>query len=120
MPGKEFFDQMFARTDALDAKGLADRFTENGVFQMGNLDPVRGKGAIQAFAGGFFSAIGGIRHQMENHWTSGDRAFTNGRVTYTRKDGSDLNVPFAIIARFEGDKLAEYLTYVDASKLFAP
>jgi ketosteroid isomerase-like protein len=49
-----------------------------------------------------------------------DRAFCNGFVTYVRKDGSELTVPWSTVSRFEDGKLAEYLAYVDASKLFAP
>jgi hypothetical protein len=120
MSSREYFDQMFTQLETLDARAFAERFTEGGVFRLGNLDPVHGKGAIEQFAGGFFSAISGIHHGVDNCWTIGDRAITSGTVTYTRKDGSSLSVPFAVIARFEGEKLAEFQTYADASKLFAP
>lgn len=120
MEHKRFFDEMFAHVDALDAQGFASFFTEGGVFQFGNNEPVTGRGRIKDFIAGFFASIGGISHQFQNCWTLGDRAFANGLVTYVRKDGSKLTVPWATISRFEGGKLAEYNAYVDASKLFAP
>ena len=120
MEHKQFFDAMFARVDVLDARGFASFFTEGGVFTFGNNAPVAGRSGIEDFIAGFFGAIGGISHQFQNCWTLGDRAFASGLVTYVRKDGSKLTVPWATISRFEGDKLAEYSAYVDASKLFNP
>ena len=43
-----------------------------------------------------------------------------GEVTYERKDGSELTVPWATVSRFDDGRLAEYLAYVDPSQLFAP
>jgi ketosteroid isomerase-like protein len=120
MEHKRFFDEMFAHVDALDARGFASFFTKEGVFRFGNNEPVTGRDRIEDFIAGFFSAIGGISHQFQNCWTLEDRAFANGLVTYVRKDGSKLTVPWATISRFEGGKLAEYNAYVDASKLFNP
>ncbi len=120
MEHKRFFDEMFAHVDALDSKGFASFFTEGGVFTFGNNAPVTGRGRIEDFIAGFFGAIGGISHDFQNCWTQGDRAFANGFVTYVRKDGTKLTVPWATISRFEGNKLAEYNAYVDASKLFNP
>ncbi|MDC0721664.1 nuclear transport factor 2 family protein [Nannocystis bainbridge] len=120
MDHRTFVDQMFARVDVRDAEGFAACFTERGSFQFANHPVVTGRAAIQDFIAGFFAGIGGIRHQFENCWSLDDRAFCNGFVTYVRKDGSELTVPWATVSRFEDGKLAEYLAYVDASKLFAP
>jgi ketosteroid isomerase-like protein len=120
MNHKGFFDEMFAQVDGLEARGFAACFTEGGVFRFGNNEPVAGRGRIEDFIRGFFGAIGGISHQFENCWTLGERAFANGFVTYVRKDGSKLTVPWATISRFEEGKLAEYNAYVDASELFNP
>lgn len=120
MDYKPVIDRMFARVDERDALGFANAFTENGKFQFANNPIVTGRGAIQDFIGGFFAAIGGISHDFQDCWSLGDRAFCKGFVTYVRKDGSKLTVPWATVSRFEGDKLAEYNAYVDASKLFNP
>jgi len=120
MDHRAFVEQMFARVDARDADGFAACFTERGSFQFANMPRLTGREAIHEFISGFFAAIGGISHQFDNCWSLGDRAFCNGFVTYVRKDGSELTVPWATVSRFEGDALAEYLAYVDASKLFDP
>jgi ketosteroid isomerase-like protein len=111
--------QMFAEIDALDPR-FVDRFQETGMFRMGNGDPVHGKEAIRAYATGFFGAVGGIRHQIENCWEAKDVVFANGAVTYVRKDGTTLTVPFAALSRFESGRISQQLTYVDASRLFSP
>ncbi len=120
MDYKPFFDALFAHVDAMDAKSFAECFTERGVFRLGNNPTITGAPAVHDFIGGFFAAIGGISHRFENCWSLGDRAFCNGFVTYVRKDGSELTVPWSTISRFEDGKLAEYLAYVDASELFKP
>ncbi len=118
MDHKAFVEQMFARVDACDAEGFAACFTERGSFQFANTPTITGRAAIHEFIAGFFAGIGGISHQLDNCWSLDDRAFCNGWVTYVRKDGSELTVPWATVSRFEDGKLGEYLAYVDASKLF--
>ena len=120
MEYKPFFDKMLAHMDALDARGFASSFTEGGILRLANNEPVVGRDRIENDMAGFCSAIGGLRHDFQNCWALEDRAFANGLVTYLRKDGSTLTVPWATIARFEGGKLAEYDVYVDSSKLFNP
>lgn len=120
MDHKAFVDRMFARVDVLDAEGFADCFTERGSFQFANNPVVTGRESIQNFIAGFFAAIGGISHRFDNCWSLDDRAFCNGFVTYVRKDGSELTVPWSTVSRFEDGKLAEYQAYVDASRLFNP
>lgn len=120
MDARGFFDRMFERVDAMDASGFAECFTENGVFRMGNAEPVAGRAEVGAFVARFFEKIRGIRHEFQNCWTLGDRAFCTGLCTYVRKDGSELTVHWATVSRFEGGLLAEYLAYVDASKLLDP
>jgi ketosteroid isomerase-like protein len=120
MDHRAFVEQMFARVDVRDAEGFAACFTEHGSFRFANTPMLTGRAAIRDFIAGFFAGIGGISHQFEGCWSVDDRAFCNGLVTYVRKDGSELTVPWSTVSRFEDGKLAEYLAYVDASKLFAP
>ena len=121
MDHRTFFNSMFAKVDVQDADQFAECFTDDGVFRFGNLPPVRGRTQIRSFISGFFDSIGGISHQFENCWSIGEEeAFCSGEVTYERKDGSELTVPWATVSRFENGRLAEYLAYVDPSQLYAP
>jgi ketosteroid isomerase-like protein len=117
---RALIEQLFARIDARDAEGFAACFAEQASFQLANNPAACGRAAIQEFAAGFFAAIGGIRHQLDNCWSRDDQAFSNGLVTYVRKDGSELTVPWATLSRFEGGKVADHRVYADASRLFNP
>jgi len=47
--------------------------------------------------------------------------FCRGEVSYERLDGSKAGpFPFFNLFKMRGDKIAEYLIYVDISPLFAP
>jgi hypothetical protein len=43
----------------------------------------------------------------------------HGFVTYTRRDGSTLRVPFANVFHLEGGLVTRYLIFIDNSALFA-
>ena len=48
-----------------------------------------------------------------------NESFLHGRVTYTRQDRSNLDVPFANVFRYEDGLIRDYLIFVDNSALFA-
>jgi hypothetical protein len=51
-------------------------------------------------------------------WESDDKIFQKLTVTYTRHDGSTLEVPAANILTLRDGLINEYLIYVDNSALF--
>lgn len=67
---------------------------------------------------GFFPVIGGIHHDLVEAWEFGDSAICRGEVSYTRRDGSVLSVPFANIVKRRDGRILEYLIYLDNSALF--
>ncbi len=111
--------QLFACIDARDAAAFCEFLSEDGVFRYGNAEPVRGRDAIRDYVGGFFEAIAGLEHRIEHHWSEPDAVICHGTVTYTRHDGSTLMVPFANILTLSGNRVGDYLIFVDASALFA-
>ena len=44
--------------------------------------------------------------------------FVNGNVTYTRLDDSVLSVNFSNTLKLKGDKIKDYLIFIDNSELF--
>jgi hypothetical protein len=46
-----------------------------------------------------------------------DTVVIHGAVTYTRHDGRELTVPFADISSMEGEKIKDYLIFIDNTKL---
>ena len=115
-----WMEELFRGIDRKDTDAFMVFLSESPVFQFGNAPPVRGRDEVRAAVAGFFEAIAGIEHRLAGSWQIGDAAFSHGRVTYRRHDGSQLEVPFATVFGLEGDVIREYLIYADTSALFAP
>lgn len=110
---------LFAAIDRKDADAFAGFLAEDAVFRYGNLPAVTGRGAIRDFVAGFFGSIRAVSHTVLESWQAGDAVICRGEVAYTRHDGSTLSVPFANILRLTGERVRDYLIYVDASALHA-
>ncbi len=112
-------DELFAAIDAMDADRFAAFLAPDCTFRFGNLPAVEGRDAVRGFVAGFFDALGGIRHELVDRIEAPGRVAMHGFVTYTRKDGSTLRVPFANLFRTEGGQVRDYLIFIDNGALFA-
>ena len=112
-------DDLFAAIDAMDADRFAAFLAPDCRFRFGNLPAVEGRPAVRDFVAGFFGALGGIRHEVVERIEAPGRMAMHGFVTYTRKDGSTLKVPFANMFRTEGELVRDYLIFIDNNALFA-
>lgn len=113
-------DNLFAAIDRKDAAGFAGLLDADASFRFGNSEPVSGRDTITAVVAGFFSALQALSHRLEDRWILPDAAIVTGRVTYTRHDGSSLEVPFANVLKLRDGHIRRYLIFVDNSALFAP
>jgi ketosteroid isomerase-like protein len=118
MSTDNFVKDMYGIVDAKDGAALAAIMTEDGIFRFANIPAVQGKEAITGFLDNFFQSIKGIAHDQLEDWKVDSTRFATGRVTYTRHDDSALAVPFSVILKMQGDLIAEYLIFVDASELY--
>ena len=118
-PDRAWWERVFALVDAGDAPAFADLLTPDARFRFGNAPVMVGREAIRAAVAGFFSAIVSSRHQLLGTWNGPATAVCEGEVTYTRRDGSAVSVPFANVFELRGDKIAAYRIYIDNSSLFA-
>jgi len=109
---------LFKAIDSFDTESFVSYLDENAVFRFGNMPPVIGKDNIQPFIAGFFQSIKAIRHDQIEIWEMEGVNLMNGRVTYTRHDGSELTVFFSNTFKMKGDKIGEYLIFVDTSELY--
>lgn len=112
-------DRLFAAIDARDAQAFAAFLADDAEFRFGNAPPVRGREAIEAYVGAFFEALGGVSHRVEALWVSDQKLTCHGEVTYQRRDGSALTVPFANVFYLAEGRVARYLVFIDNSALFA-
>jgi hypothetical protein len=65
----------------------------------------------------FFGMFKRLRHQLIGSWSHPDAIFIQGEVTYVKPDGSELTLPFLNCFKMRGDKIHEYLIYIDPTPL---
>jgi len=120
MSDPSFVAPLFEAIDAMDADAFVSFLSRDAVFRFGNGPEVRGREAIREAVAGFFGTIAGLRHRLLGTWTHPGTVICRGEVTYTRKDGSDVTLPFADVFELRGDEIREYQIYMDVAPLFAP
>lgn len=108
----------FTAVDNSDAEALAGLMTDDAVFRFSNNPEVVGKQNIVPFLEGFFKSIRSTRHDQIEAWEVPGAIVMNGRVTYTRLDGSTYSCWFSNTFRMKEGKIKEYLIFVDNSKLY--
>jgi ketosteroid isomerase-like protein len=119
-PGSPAWQQLFAAIDGRDASAFAAFLAPDGEFRFGNAPPVVGRDAVRDAVAGFFAAIGGCSHRLLRTWQSEGAVACEGEVTYTRRDGSAVTLPFANVFVLRGREIASYRIYIDNAPLFAP
>jgi hypothetical protein len=115
---KEDILSLFKAIDKFDTHSFASYLDDEANFKFGNMPVVKGKNAIFEFVAGFFQAIKAIKHTNLEIWEIEGIRFVNGTVSYTRLDGSILTVNFANTFKLTGNKIGEYLIFIDNSALF--
>lgn len=109
---------LFEVIDAADVTGFGAFLTEDAVLRFGNAPPVHGRAAIEQSVRHFFASIRRSRHRIERVWSGADAVALDGFVTYTRLDGAEITLPFADTLVLRGDRIAQYLIYIDLTPLF--
>lgn len=109
---------LFQALDAFDANTFASFLTEDAIFVFGNAEPVKGKSTIRDAVASFFASIAAIRHDLTETWTVPGAIICHGVVTYTRHSGTTLQVPFANVFTLEGERIRNYLIYIDNTQLY--
>lgn len=120
MDTRDYVKRVYADVDTMDVRKLLEHLTEDCAFVFGNAEPLSGHAAIEVHVGGFMGMIAGMAHEIEDVWRVDDVVIVRTKVTYTRKDRSQVSYPAAIILRLRGDRICEFRIYVDNSTLFNP
>lgn len=111
---------MFADIDRMDAPAWAAYLAPDAVMRFGNADPVHGREACRDALAGFYETIDGLAHRIVEQWEQGNATIVEAAVTYSRKDGRDVEVPVVTIYRTDADDLiADYRVYIDLAPVFA-
>jgi uncharacterized protein (TIGR02246 family) len=110
---------IFKSVDRMDAAGFASYFTEDGLFTFGNWPTVKGRDEITGSVDGFFESIKALEHRVIDRWTDEGAEIVEVEVTYTRHDGSPVDLTAACIFRVREDLISDYRIYMDISPLNA-
>lgn len=115
---------LFHAVDALNATAFAERFTEDGTFRFGNAPAVVGRRQIEESVAGFFSTIGGLKHEIVGVWSGvwegGAVTSVETTVTYRRKDATETDaLPVTSTLRMRGDLIEDFRVFADISPVFA-
>jgi ketosteroid isomerase-like protein len=111
--------EVFRSVDNFDSQKFSEFFTSDGVFRFGNMPEVKGQKNIYEFVHSFFNGIKSAEHSDIESWQDGDVIIVNGKVHYTRHDGSVLSVPFSNTWKMKGEKIDKYYIFIDNSELFS-
>ncbi len=110
---------VFRSIDGKDADAFVSFLTDDAVFRYGSQAPVSGREAIHQYVTEFFGMLEGLRHRLIDTWESEGCVVCQGEVTYFKKDGNEVTVPFVNVFRLDGDRISEYLVHVDPTPLMS-
>ncbi len=117
-----WIDDYYADVDAMRLEAFVERHSDDAVVVFGNNPPSVGKEAIRAAIGGFWSIIGGLRHERLNLWFVDDGATAVLEVVthYTTKGGAEVPVPcVSLLDRDADGKVTSLRVHIDLAPLFA-
>ena len=112
-------EDLFAAIDAMNTAKFVGYLSDNARFRFGSSGVVTGRNAIGQAVDAFFASIGGLEHRLLETWVHPTTTICEGEVTYTRKDGSTVTLPFVDVFRMDGELVGEYLIYMDIAPLFS-
>lgn len=119
MATRDWWNGLLNAIDAKDTPRFLAYLADDAEFRFGNGPPVFGHENIGAVVSGFFGAIRSSRHELLKTWDAADSVVCEGRVTYTRHDGSTTTLPFVDVLHLRGEKIGRYFIYMDVNPLFA-
>ena len=114
-----WWSDLFASIDAKNSLGFVEFLSPDAEFRFGNAPAVVGRADIAAAVAGFFETIARSRHDIVRTWHDAATRVCQGEVTYGRRDGSEITLPFVNVFEMQGNKVARYSIYIDIAPLYA-
>ena len=119
MEDADWIKRLFNSIDTMDTELFLAFLEDDALFRFGSEEIVRGKEAIGKTIDGFFASIKGLSHEIMETWFETGTIICQGEVTYTRRDDSKITLPFVDIFRMRGNRIKEYLIYMDINPLYS-
>ncbi len=113
------FGKLFVSIDAMDTEGFLGFVAPDAEFRFGSAPPVQGRAAIEEAVGGFFASIAALSHELQRIVAKDDTVVCEGEVTYTRRDGGAVTLPFCNVFETKDGLISVYRIYIDIAPLYA-
>ena len=97
---------------------FAAYFTPDALYSVGNAEPIAGRDRIQSAAIYFRQQVKSVLHQIQAIWEWEDTVICELEVTYTRHDGTVLQLPCLDVFHLQGNLFRELHVYIDISPIF--
>jgi ketosteroid isomerase-like protein len=111
---------LFTAVDTMDVAPLDSLFAAGGRAVFGNGQPLVGIDDIRTGTMAFYSTIAGLHHQIVNEWNVGDDTIVELKVTYGRKDGQQVTIPYVTIFHTDAaGKIDDYRVHFDLAPIYA-
>ena len=117
----DWITDYYADVDGMRLSSYVDRHTDDAEVVFGNNPPAVGKQAIREAIGGFWSMIGGLRHERRNLWfvDDGRTAVLEALLHYATKGGAEVSVPcVSILDRVDDGRVSSLRVHIDLAPLF--
>ncbi len=111
--------QLFSDIDSMDPERFAAHLAQDVSMRFGNAQPVHGRDAVRDAWAAFCQDLNGVEHRLLERWTIDDTTIVEARVTYTRRNDSQVSVPVVTIYHERGGEIDDYRIYIDLAPLFS-
>jgi ketosteroid isomerase-like protein len=109
----------YRHVDGMNLESFLDQHTDDAWVQFGNNPLAVGKEQIGQAIGGFWSMIGGMRHNTVNLWFTDDgTGVFESNITYSTKGGTDVDIPCTSVLTERDGKVSSLRVYIDLAPLF--
>jgi hypothetical protein len=99
---------------------FAAHLAPDATMRFGNAEPIRGRAAARDAWASFCQGIKGVSHDLVQRWSFENTTIVEAKVTYTRRDDSQVTVPVVTIYRERDGEIDDYRIYIDLAPLLAP
>ncbi len=119
MDAANLVDKVLERVDAMDVEGFLTFLADDARLRFGNGPAIAGKEQIGQAIGEFLGSIKALRHKILHIWSDPQAIVCQGEVSYTRRDESQISIPFVNIWEVQAELIKDYLIYIDLAPLYA-
>lgn len=117
----DWITDYYADVDGMHLDAYVAHHADDARVIFGNNPPAVGRDAIREAIGGFWSMIGGLRHEVHNRWdvNDGNTALLEVTTHYTTHGGAAVSMPcVSILDRDADGRVTSLRVHIDLAPLF--